>query len=343
MKHMTICIGGKVGFITPVVLLLLLLATGVAQAWTDTKIGQIMDDARDARDFAQTASSRALDAGNRANTILSRINRGYDYLEQLESTIQGIIDELKDQIDELQEGRAEFLGNNCDFHSPCGRFSADLVELLTGIEGMNNAIFRATPIDVNVDFQRMKRLIEHAPGRALYPLYRVLASEIPIMESSFMDSLPERVSDLEFLADVLQPPVRPTSVGDHDQCEFLLENSQRADQAITGSTGVGVALLGLGKLLIAAGETHLYGKVGIHGYPGIALKNNRLKKLGGVSAGAGHGVLAITGAVSNKLRYCTMVDSNEQILANQERILANQEQLWNALPPGWKVGIGQRP
>jgi hypothetical protein len=343
MKYMTICISGKISFITPAVFLLLLLATGVVQAWTDTKIDQILGDARNARDFAQTASSHALDARNRANTILSRINTGYDYLEHLESTIQGIIDELKDQIDELQEGRAEFLGNNCDFHSPCGRFSTDLVDLLTGIEGMNNAIFRATPVDVNVDFGRMKRLIENAPGRALYPLYRVLASEIPIMESGFMDSLPERVSDLEFLADILQPPVGPASVGDFDQCEFLLENSQRADQAITGGTGIGVAVLGFGKLLIAAGETHLYGKVGIHGYPGIALKNNRLKKFGGVSAGTGHAILAITGAVSNKLRYCTMTASNEQILANQEKILANQEQLWNALPPGWKVGIGQRP
>jgi hypothetical protein len=78
---------------------------------------------------------------------------------------------------------------------------------------------------------------------------------------------------------------------------------------------VGAASRLLGQGLIASGYTGVSGKpVQIHGYVGIEIVNDRRKKWGQRLDGLGELLLAVSGAVTNKVRYCTILDASQKTL-----------------------------
>lgn len=314
-----------------------LLAANVAIAdddddsggWTTDKINEILSNARN--------------ASNRARDILEAIQAGREQLDDLDlaGTLSESLDDIKNQIDEMREGRSEFLGssNSCNSSSPCGQFRADLVGLLEGVEHVNNALLLASPIAVETDFHRLIDLAENAPGRLLYPMYRVLAEELPIVNSDLTGALSELAAHVEFLATSLHPGTLGTSnVSGFDQCEFLMQDSEFTQRAIGRTQIASGTLILVGYGLIASGETHLEGKAGVHGYPGIVIKNNLRKKAGNVLAGTGKGVTALAASASDRHRYCTTLQFRADSLANQQKLLNNQQRIWDSLPPGWTRG-----
>lgn len=310
-----------------VLLLCTLVVTGIAGAQEDEEPKRILWLATDIDQVLTDAGNAASDAG----TIASRVQSARDKVLDLQDTIEEAVGDLKNRIQDMNEGRAEFLGNDCDSRSPCGKFRTEILGLLDDFALSNNALLRATNVNVQADFGRLKSVVAQAPGRALYPLYRVLDGHLPILGSNFPDAISDLAINLDFLALALATPGDTAKFDAPDSCEILLEDPALSQRVILGTTATGVVLTLIGKTLDGLGETHLEAKAGVHGYPGILVKNNMRKTVGSLFTGVGDGVTKLATAASNKLRYCTMI-------RNQRMILANQEKIWNALPPGWTRG-----
>jgi hypothetical protein len=72
----------------------------------------------------------------------------------------------------------------------------------------------------------------------------------------------------------------------------------------------------LGKILIAKGQTGVHSKQAeLWGFVGVLIENNRTKKVGNVLDGIAGVVLDMASSTENKLRYCTMIDGTNKILA----------------------------
>lgn len=304
-----------------------LIVTGIAGAQEDDEPKRILWWSTDIQQVLKDAGDAASDAG----TIATRVQSARDKVLDLQDTIEEAVGDLKSRIQDMHNGRAEFLGNNCDSSSPCAQFRTDVVGLLDAFAMSNNALLRAANVNVESDFERLKSAVEQAPGRALFPLYRVLDGHLPIVGSNFSDAMSDLATNLDFLALVLAPPTDSAKLNGIDTCEILLDDPELSQRVILGTTATGVVLVLIGKTLDGLGETHLEAKAGVHGYPGILVKNNMRKTVGNLFSGVGDGVTNLATAASNKLRYCTMI-------RNQTMILANQEKIWNALPPGWTRG-----
>lgn len=325
MKHGISLIHGLINRLAGALFLCTLLAGSAVQAqddednggWTDTDITEVLNAVREVR---------------------NRIESGHTHLAGLRDTIEEAIGDLKSQVQEMNQGRAEFLGNGCDASSPCGQFRADLVRLLENFGAINSGLMKVTAMEGQSGFQPLITLIQNAPGRALYPLFVVLDREMALVRPGFLDSLSELALDVEFLVAAIQAPLGKSSIAQIDQCALLLDNPELSQKAILGTTIGSVSFTVVGYGLIAAGETHLEAKAGVHGYPGILIKNNLRKKFGNGFVGLGKGLASLAGAASDRHRYCLTVEFRERTLANQMMILANQEKLWNALPPGWTRG-----
>lgn len=325
----------------PLVVLLLcaLVHSGIAGAddddfqllWWNSDIQKVLSD-------AENAASRAANAATDAGTVATRVQNARTKILNLQDTIEEAVGDLKSRVDEMNEGRGEFLGNDCDSNSPCGQFRGEMLGVIDDFALSNNALLRAANLDVEADFGRLRSLVQQAPGRALFPLYRVLDGHLPIMESGFSDMLSELALHLDFLALALAPAEQSVQFDAPSSCDILLDDPAFSQNAVVVTTGAGVVLTLLGKTLDGLGETHLEGKAGVHGYPGILVKQNSRKQWGALFSGLGDGVGRIATAGSNKLRYCTMVENQRMVLANQRMILDNQRKLWNAMPPGWTSG-----
>lgn len=299
--------------------------------WWNSDIQQVLRD-------AGNAASEAADAATDAGDVATRVSNARGHVQDLQSTIEEAVGDLKSRVNDMNEGRAEFVGNDCDSNSPCGQFRDELLSLLDAFALSNNALLSAANLDVETDFGRVKSAAQQAPGRALFPLYRVLDGHLPIVDSNFPEMLTDLADHLDFLALALAPPDVSVQLEAPDTCEILLEDPGFSQFVIVSTSTTGVVLTLIGKALDAMGETHLEGKAGVHGYPGIHLKHNKRKQVGSLFSGAGDGVGKIATAASNKLRYCTMIDNQNEVLANQRMILANQEKIWDALPSGWTRG-----
>jgi hypothetical protein len=279
-------------------------ATAGFRDWDESEITEILDKVTTARD-------RAIEIANR---VRSGVN-------ELTSEIRDRIDEgvadLKRDFDDEIDGRDAFLGagGDCLGASPCARFRSDIVDLLGNIEMLANTMFGLTPTGADLEYQRTIDQIQAVPGRALYPLYRTLAEENHLFTSDFVGSLGDLADDLRVLQQGLEAPAAPSPGAEAampGSCRQILDNAEAFDRSAFGVTAVAGAVKLVGKLMIAAGETSVDSQAGLHGYVHVALKNNRLKKVGTALDGMADMALAYSSYATNKLRYCTVLEGREE-------------------------------
>jgi len=307
----------------------LLLPVQTRADWTDSKIKTITDNVQDIIDTIADAQATIADG-----KIKAMITDARAMLAQAAAT--------------QDAGVSEFLDGGCDvgnLGSECGRFRNDLVTFLQNIEDLNNALlaFHDIPaLNLQLEDPGLRDLVEKLPGRALYPLYKVL-SKLRFFESGMIDALEDARSHLELLREVVFSDDGSSSLsamssaadlqsGDEiDVCALVVENSTAIKVAAAAVLGVGVAARVLGGILEAFSKTLFSGPVemdgGIHGYVHGTIKQNNLHMFGKGFTVFGEVLSAIASSAFRKVRFCSIEVRQETIIANQETIIANQEEI----------------
>lgn len=244
-----------------------------------------------------------------------------EFLEQGRSQIESAILEQTDGLD-------DFLGgNNCDWGSPCKQFKTDVIMLFGNIQQTARSLLTLNPVNttaLDVDLELFSELIDLAPGRAIYPLYIGMTSGSSLFEAdlpSYFGSLAESLAGLrQGLQASSQNTVQSFSLPTidlPDRCPVIMEvitpeRFQRY-QRITFGASVFTKIVAL--IMKARGETGFTGmQLGIHGYIGGNLSNNRKKKIGLVIEGIADSLSMVATHANSTLRYCTLVDNQRQLL-----------------------------
>ena len=189
-------------------------------------------------------------------------------------------------------------------------FRSDLHVLLTNMEAAANGLLGITSLGVNLEFSNTRALINNLPGRALYPLYRLLVAENNILNAvnGSMGSIGENLDILKV-----------------DQCDLILNNPDSFSIASKSINLASINLKIIGKFLDARGETSLSeGDVGLWGWVHITVKTNQVKKMGNLLVGLSDALRSVTAFATGKLRYCTMLKDHEGIIAGQQAIINSQ-------------------
>lgn len=332
---------------------------GLFRDWEDTEISQVKNQ-------VTTAKSNAVEIVNKARAGFNRVTT------DMHAMIEEAIADLQQQIQDEIAGRDAFLGSggDCGAGTECSLFRGEIVRLFESMERLANTIFGLTPADVEFNFQRTISLLESAPGRALFPLYRALNDDNRVFGSGFVDMLDDLADNLLILDDGLSNGARGAGDSPIDSCQLVLDYAEQFSTAVTVVSASSGAVKLVGKGLTAAGHTGFdEADAGIHGYVHVTLKSNRKKTVGSFLDGIADFGLAFSSYASNKLRYCTVLQTREDMLREMgslmsvlqgtdgsqddqlDRILRNQMEILDRIddigPPwgnanGHRRGVAQR-
>lgn len=288
------------------------------------------DRATQARDRAVEARDRATEARNSANELRDNARLG---LEALTGQIRDLIDEAVEDMQRLVEseleGRDAFVADGGCSLAVCEPFRESLVTLLQDIETLANTLLTIAELDgAHLDLQRERDIVNLLPGRALYPLYRVLGGDGNLMGnvaggSGLLQRMSEMVDQLLVLKSALEeqycgsePAVDDTLLGSEvKKCACVQANANAVENAAKGIkyTGMGIKLIG--KRLKAKGETTASGaNPGIHGYIQVTIKDNKRKEWGETLEGLGDALSKVAESADDKLRDCLVFSTQAEIL-----------------------------
>ena len=141
-------------------------------------LDQILSVVREARNEAR-------DSANSAREIRDRVrNATGAFSSQMQDAIQEAVEDVGRELTEELDGRDEFLASGVE------PFRQDLVTLLQNTESIQNALssIAGGPADL-LSLDRLIGIVEGLSGRALFPLYRVLASDSGILNSGIAQKL----------------------------------------------------------------------------------------------------------------------------------------------------------
>ena len=300
-------------------------------------------DAGEIQDLKErvTASIQNIDGitGNLGN--LSNLQ---DFVQLVKDSLQNIngdmLEFLKQGRDEIESALADqaqgldtFLGgNDCGAGSPCDQFKQNIVDLFGNLQSVSQTLFQlypGSPGGLSLDPRVFSDLIAAAPGKAIYPLYVGLTTGSNLFQSDLSGYFALVQEALGYLkqgvvadpgAGVLRAQnaaLTLPAVDIPDRCPVIMEDIGpdlfQASQRVL--YGFSILSKVVAKILIAKGETGFSGmQLGIHGYIGGNLSNNRKKKIGLIVEGVADGAGMLATHANNMLRYCTIVNNQEQIV-----------------------------
>jgi len=272
---------------------------------------QLLPTLQDVIDAIGGARDRAIEARDAAQETRDAVREGRERITtQVRETISDAVDDVTQIIEDERAGRDAFLpGGVCG--TQCISFRNDLLTLVENMETTANGIVGITSLSVDLEFQNTKDLINNLPGRALFPLYRLVVAENNILNS---------------LSTVMGTVGDNLSILDVDQCDAILSNPETFSAATKSVNAAAISFKIVGKFLDARGETSLTeGDVGIHGYVHITVKTNQVKKVGSLLTGVSDSLRAAASFASGKQRFCTILASNDNVLMGQQVIIDRQE------------------
>ncbi len=285
-----------------------------------SKTNQASTRAAAARDRAIEARDRAKEARDSADETRDRVREGVATLtDQIRDMISEAVEDVQRLVAEEIDGRDEFLGQSGCSTELCEPFRQDMVTLLDNIQSITNCLFVITELDqVNIDLTREIGIVQDLPGRALFPLYRVLSKESNMFESGLLPKLNTLALDLielkEFVVDTACTPV--------------WDDTNRATLVVRSATLSASTLQLIGKTMVSIGETEFFGDAGIHGYAHINVKLNSLKKWGGRLVGLADTVIPVVQFAGRKVDYCINLQNQEQ---NQAELMQGQQDILAAI------------
>ncbi len=285
-----------------------------------------------------TTVNRATDARDAAVEVREGVRDGVSALTgQLRTAIDGALADLERIVaDEL--GGTEFIaftdGPNSCSASLCEPFRQELLSLLLDLESSANGIFVVTGLNqFQIDFQRIRGVIQNLPGRVLFPLYRVLQVDNGDLLGSLSDLLSELDADLDLVQDVFETESeRPRAAGPGTPiCTAMTETPFIYENIVIRNTGRAIALKVIAKILEALGETTASADAGVHGYVHITYEENFPKKFAAVLEALSDSEFYIARAVNSKLEFCLMLQVQIDAQQRQDDLVNGQAQILDAI------------
>lgn len=303
---------------------------------------------------AQQARDRAGEVVASAGEIRTHMQEGLQALTgQILSAITDAVEEAQNTIQRELDGVSDFLADG----GPAEPFRQDLIMLLQKIEVIMNALYDMAGLDMKFSLARPIGLIESLPRGALFPLYRFMAAGSNFFESGIVQRLNEMADALTVLRDLLAEadearfpdPFQECLDAESDDrychelllreayggtCRLFLGDPPNADRvsvvkaASSVVTAVASGLKLVGKGLIAIGETGLPAsekKIGIHGYVGVHLTNNRPKQIGSFLDGVADAALFAPKYISARLKHCQAMYAANELYRNEVRLAIGRE------------------
>lgn len=261
---------------------------------------QILDDILDAVNHVssrvETAISQAQAARLAAEEIRTQVRSGVGYMTpDFTQFIADAVDEGRDILESEWAGMEAFApGGQCQ--ALCQGFRADLVELLSTGVGLTSAILEATDAPANPDLSELIQLIQSAPPRTLYPIFRML-------EELLASDLPARFNGIVPQTNFVLGIVIQAS---QDSCGVVIAHAEEIQSWSTRAMSIGVIATVIGKLFNALGHTEIEASAGAMGFAGGTIKANGKKKLGEFFTGLGTIIDKAATFGTNKTRFCLM-------------------------------------
>lgn len=297
-----------------------------------------------ARDRAAVARDNAIAARDSADEIRDNVRNGVIMLTgQMRDLITEMVDDIQDRIDEEMAGRDAFIADGGCSVAVCEPFRQDLIALMQNLEDIGNAMVAMTELDgLTLDFSREISVVQAAPGRLLFPLYRA-ASATGMLDGGLVDQLGDAAASLLILQEILEEPADdmrgggeplstdPILAAELESCrsvlaeplsgEFGPNGPIRSRAAMRTVITVAHGLKVTGTVMKAFGERAKDDfEIQIHGYVGIKFTKSPIKKWGGVLAGIGNVLGPVTAAAHTKIRHCVMIYEHDQVLRAVESV-----------------------
>jgi len=293
----------------------------------------------------------ALDAAKAARAAAEEMRTNLragiaDLTGDLKTMIDDAVADAKSFIKEESDGRAAFLpGGQCA--EVCTAFRTDLIGTLTGVRDLSSEIFDVMDLGAQPDVSPLITAVQLAPGRMLYPLYRVSSR---VLSSGLADRLHATVGDLQVLREVVVQDSEASKPGQivssktleplPPVCGAMLEKAEIIEHAAGGVTITAAVLRLVGKLFDMKGETTFDGYAATWGWVGGVIKGNKRKETGDLLEGVSEGMSRVADHAREKLLYCTLLGVREQTKSSLEEINARLDRLTN--PPNLDVPVSSR-
>lgn len=297
-----------------------------------------------ARDRATTARDNAIAARDSANEIRDNVRSGVIMLTgQMRDLVTEMVGDIQDRIDEEMAGRDAFIADGGCSVAACEPFRQDLVALMQSLETIGNAMVAMTELEgLTIDFGREISVVQAAPGRLLFPLYRAV-SATGMLDGGLVDQLGDAAESLLILQEILEEPADdmrgggeplstdPILAAELESCravltepltaEFGPNGPVRSRVAMRNVISVGHGLKVSGTVMKAFGERATDDfEIQMHGYVGIKFNKSPIKKWGGVLAGLGNVLAPVTSAAHTKIRHCVLMYEQDQMLRAIEAV-----------------------
>lgn len=303
-----------------------------AQEWKDSQIRDLKSLASGAVSNIDSVTGNLGPLGQLEDFVI----RVQGYRASLDADALAFLKQAREEIRvsfaEQAAGLDTFLGQgDCDADSPCHRFKLSVVALFKELQMMTQTLLHLNPsasLDLTLNVETFAALIEAAPGKAIYPLYVALTSSSNLFESDLVEYFELVRESLDILRAgtvvdggasgltlVESVGVIPTE-DLPDRCPVIMEviNPDRFQIAQRVVFGMAVFSKAVAKLLMARGLTYFDSDLGLHGYIGVTISNNRRQKIGLVIDGVSDSLFLIAAHANAMLRYCTLVDSEQRLL-----------------------------
>ena len=298
-------VGRPPGLVKAVLLAIVLIAGSPVQAAAQT----ILDDILARVNAAVSAASGARAAAEEMRTRLrSGVN---DLTADLQVMIAEAAAEARLILAEEKEGRDAFLPSG-ECAAACTAFRNDLIALLTNLETLSKSVIESTGLSADPDLSKLIESVRVAPGKVLFPLYRVtqalLASDLP-------ERLALAANHVRALTTLVLngPPELP------DACALIAPRTTEIERAVRGVSVVGALVKLVGKVFLAVGETEFEGYAGGWGFVGGTIKSNKKKTVGELLTGVSDAMSKVAGYANGKLDLCALLafrEGTEQSLAS---------------------------
>lgn len=226
-------------------------------------LNTILDAARDAREAAQDARNTSRDMRDNMRNGVASVTG------DLRAMIEEAVEDARRIVQQRMEGRAEFLGDNCNPSSPCGAFRGRISQFLTNVGAVSGALSMFTESDAHPDLAPMVTMVERAPGRVLLPIYRVSGN---LFESELFQSLDDVATDLTTMKAAVDSARDGT-------CTVAIERATLVRLVAFRWRAKGLALRVAGKVFNAVGEVEVSAEAGFWGFVGGEVQWNVPKQL----------------------------------------------------------------
>jgi len=291
-------VGRPVRLVQAVLLAAVLIAGFPAQASAQAILDNIL-----AR--VNAAVSAASGARAAAEELRTNLRSGVsDLTGDLRTMMDEASDEARRILAEEGEGRDAFLpGGQCA--TTCTAFRNDLIELLTNLETLSKALVDSAGMTADPDLSKLIKSVSAAPGRVLYPLYRVT-------QALLASDLPERLADAANQVDALSTLVLNAPPDLPDACALITPKTQEIERAVRGVSVVAVIVKIVGKVFLAAGATKFEGYAGGWGFVGGTIESNTPKAVGELLTGVSETMSKVASFANGKLDLCALLAFREE-------------------------------